>query len=128
MQKTTINTIDAPQAIGAYSQATRLGELVFVSGQIPLDPASGQMIDGPIEAQIEQVIANLRAVCVAGGATLDSILKLTVFLADMNDFAAVNEVMSCHFQEPYPARAAVEVAALPKGARVEMDAIATVTK
>jgi len=126
MSKEVIHTDQAPRAIGTYSQAVNHHGLIFVSGQIPLIPASMKMVSGGVEAQIQQVFSNLAAVCTAAGGTLDSIIKLTVYLADMADFAQVNEIMGQHFSAPYPARAAVGVAALPKGARVEMDAIVAV--
>lgn len=118
-----IHTDQAPAAIGTYSQAVRHGDLVFLSGQIPLDPASMQLVVGDFDDQARRVFHNLAAVCEAAGGSLDRILKLTVYLADMNDFPRVNAVMGEFFTEPYPARAAVGVAALPKGARVEVDAI-----
>jgi len=123
MSRKIIHTDQAPKAIGTYSQAVRQGDLVFLSGQIPLDPESMEMVDGGIEAQIRQVFDNLSAVCAAAGGTLDDILKLTIYLADMGDFPQVNTIMGQYFTEPYPARAAIGVAALPKGALVEMDAI-----
>lgn len=123
MSKQIIATPNAPAAIGTYSQATRHGEVVYLSGQIPLDPASMELVEGDIEVQIHRVFKNLQAVCVAAGGSLDQIVKLTVFLTDMGNFPHVNSVMAQYFSEPYPARAAVGVAALPKGAQVEMDAI-----
>jgi reactive intermediate/imine deaminase len=123
MEKQIIKTSNAPAAIGTYSQATRYGETVYLSGQIALDPQRMELVDGGIEAQIHQVFKNLTAVCAAAGGNLGQILKLTVFLADMADFPSVNAIMAEYFTEPYPARAAVGVAALPKGALVEMDAI-----
>jgi reactive intermediate/imine deaminase len=123
MSKTIISTSEAPAAIGTYSQATRHGDTVYLSGQIPLLPQSMTLIEGGIEAQIHQVFRNLRAVCIASGASLDNILKLTVYLADMTHFPQVNAVMAEYFSQPYPARAAVGVAALPRGAMVEIDAI-----
>ena len=121
--KTVFNTKDAPQAIGAYSQAARAGDLVFISGQIPLDPQSGALVGGGAEEQIDRAFKNLAAVCEAAGGTLDDIVKLTVFLTDLGDFAAVNAMMEKMFSRPFPARAAVEVAGLPKNARVEVEAI-----
>ncbi len=121
--KTVIHTDAAPAAIGTYSQAVRHGDLVFLSGQIPLDPATMEVVEGDIEAQIRRVFDNLAAVCQAAGATLDNVLKLNVFLTDMGDFPVVNAVMGEYFNEPYPARAAVGVAALPKGVAVEMEAV-----
>ena len=126
MSKTIIHTSDAPQAIGTYSQAVRHNDLVYLSGQIPLVPESMEVVSGDIEAQIRQVFSNLSAVCTAAGGSLDSILKLTIYLTDMNDFPVVNKVMGEFCNAPYPARAAVGVAALPKGVSVEMDAILAV--
>ncbi len=126
MSKTVIHTDKAPQAIGTYSQAVNHNGLVFVSGQIPLLPDSMEMVTGGIEAEIRQVFENLSAVCEAAGGSLDDIVKLTVYLTDMGNFPQVNEVMGQYCKAPYPARAAVGVAALPKGANVEMDAILTV--
>ena len=123
MSKNIINTNKAPQAIGTYSQAVRHQGLVFISGQIPLDPESMEIVPGGIEAQITRVFDNLSAVCTAAGGSLDDIVKLTIFLTDMGDFPQVNTIMGQYFSEPYPARAAVEVSALPKGVSVEMDAI-----
>ena len=123
MTPKTIQTDAAPQAIGTYSQAVRHGGLVFLSGQIPLDPASMEVVPGGIENQIRRVFENLAAVCAASGGSLDDIVKLTVFLTDMGDFPHVNTIMGQYFTAPYPARAAVQVAALPKGVNVEMDAI-----
>jgi reactive intermediate/imine deaminase len=123
MSKEIISTDKAPQAIGTYSQAVRHGGLVFLSGQIPLDPASMEVVPGGIENQIRRVFDNLAAVCAAAGGSLDDIVKLTVFLTDMGDFPQVNAIMGQYFTTPYPARAAVQVAALPKGVSVEMDAI-----
>ena len=126
MSKKIIHTDHAPQAIGTYSQAVNHNGLVFVSGQIPLDPASMEMVPGGIDAQITQVFDNLSAVCDAAGGSLNDILKLTVFLTDMGDFPQVNAIMEQYFESPFPARAAVGVAALPKDAKVEMDAILAV--
>jgi reactive intermediate/imine deaminase len=123
MSKQIISTSKAPAAIGTYSQATRHGDTIYLSGQIPLDPNSMVIVNGGIEAQIHQVFMNLRAVCEAAGGTLNDILKLNVFLVDMANFPAVNTIMAEYFTEPYPARAAVGVAALPRDALVEMDAI-----
>lgn len=129
MSKFIIQTNDAPQAIGTYSQAVRVvdGETVYLSGQIGLDPSSMEMVEG-IDAQIEQVITNLSAVAIASGGSLNDIVKLNVYLIDLNNFAKVNEIMGKHFSQPYPARAAVGVAALPRGALVEMDAIMSLDK
>ena len=126
MSKRVIHTDKAPQAIGTYSQAIEYNGLVFVSGQIPLDPGSMEMVAGGIEAQIGQVFENLSALCEAAGGSLADIVKLTVFLTDMENFPQVNAIMDQYFSTPYPARAAVGVAALPKGAEVEMDAILAV--
>ena len=123
--KQAISSPDAPKAIGPYSQAVRAGQLLFVSGQVPLDPATGRIVDGDIAAQTRRVFANLAAVLAAGGRSFADVVRTTVFLADMNDFAAVNEVYGQYFLEPYPARATVQVARLPKDARVEIDLIAS---
>jgi reactive intermediate/imine deaminase len=122
MQRTIIATPDAPRAIGTYSQAVRTGDTVYLSGQIGLDPAAMQLVEG-IEAQIHQVFKNLRAVSQAAGGGLVDVVKLNVFLTDLADFTKVNEIMAQYFSQPYPARAAVGVAALPRGALVEADAI-----
>jgi 2-iminobutanoate/2-iminopropanoate deaminase len=116
----------APKAIGPYSQAVRAGSLVFVSGQIPLDPATGAMVDGDIAAQTHRVFANLRAILEAAGASFDQVVRTTVYLADMNDFAAMNEIYAGYFSSPGPARATIQAARLPKDARVEIDLIASV--
>jgi 2-iminobutanoate/2-iminopropanoate deaminase len=123
--KHAISSADAPKAIGPYSQAVRAGQLLFLSGQVPLDPATGQLVDGDIAAQTRRVFDNLAAVLKAGGRSFSDVVRTTVFLADMNDFAAVNEVYGAYFSEPYPARATVQVARLPKDARVEIDVIAS---
>ena len=123
MSKEIISTDKAPQAIGTYSQAVKHQGLVFISGQIPLDPGSMEVVSGGIEAQIRQVFDNLSAVCAAAGGSLDDIVKLGVFLTDLGDFPQVNSIMGQYFNAPYPARAAVEVSALPKAVNVEMDAI-----
>lgn len=120
-----IHTDQAPQAIGTYSQAVKHGDMVFLSGQIPLIPATMELVTGGIEAQIRQVFENLSAVCAAAGGSLADISKLTVYLTSMEDFPHVNAIMGQYFTTPYPARAAIGVAALPKGADVEMDAILT---
>ena len=121
--KNTIHSDQAPAAIGTYSQAVRHGNLVFLSGQIPLVPTTMTVVEGGIEAQIHQVFKNLRAVCEAAGGSLDDLLKVNVFLTDMGDFPQVNEVMGSYFTEPYPARAAVAVAALPRDVAVEIEAV-----
>ena len=118
-----IHTSRAPQAIGTYSQAVRAGNLVFVSGQIPLDPATGTLVSGDIEAEIRRVFDNLVAIAEAAGGTLANVVKLSIFLTDLGHFAKVNEIMATYFTVPYPARAAIGVAALPRGARVEMECI-----
>lgn len=123
MSKQPLHSDRAPAAIGAYSQAIRHADTVYISGQIPLDPDSMEMVEGDFDAQIHRVIRNLAAVCEAAGADLDHILKLTVYLTDLSHFARVNEVMAEYFGQPYPARAAIGVASLPRGAAVEMDAI-----
>ena len=123
MSKRVVKTDDAPAAIGTYSQAVLSGDFAFLSGQIPLDPATMSIVDGDFEARARQVFDNLRAVARAAGGDLDGIVKLTVYLTDLGDFAAVNRVMEDYFTPPYPARAAVGVAALPKGADVEAEAI-----
>ncbi len=123
MPRTPIHTPLAPQAIGTYSQAIRAGDTVYLSGQIPLDPASGELVTGDMESQVRRVFENLKAVSAAAGADLSHIVKLTVYLTDLAHFALVNRVMAEYFTQPYPARAAVGVAALPKGAAVEMDGI-----
>ena len=123
MSKTQIHTDNAPAAIGPYSQAIRHHDTVYISGQIPLDPASGEVVSDDIDAQIEQVFANLKAVAEAAGGSLDDALKVTVFLVDLGHFAKVNDTMSRYFSEPFPARAAIEVAGLPKGVQVEADAV-----
>ncbi len=124
MSKQIIHTSLAPQAIGTYSQAVRVsgGDTVYVSGQIGLDPVSMTMADN-IESQIQQVFSNLKAVATASGGSLNDIVKLSIFLTDLDHFALVNQIMATHFSEPYPARAAIGVKSLPKGALVEMDAV-----
>ena len=120
---TIIQTDKAPKAIGTYSQAVRAGDLVFLSGQIPLDPATGALVSGDIDAEIRRVFDNLAAVAEAAGGSLANTVKLNVFLTDLGHFAKVNEIMATYFTGSYPARAAVGVAALPRGARVEMECI-----
>ncbi|MGS2722897.1 RidA family protein [Porticoccus sp. GXU_MW_L64] len=121
-----IHTDNAPAAIGTYSQAVKINNTVYLSGQIPLIPETMEMVEGGFEAQVEQVFKNLAAVCEASGGSLQSIVKLNIFLTDLSNFAAVNEAMGRHIQEPYPARAAIGVKELPKGALVEMDGILVV--
>ncbi|HEX5363972.1 MAG TPA: RidA family protein [Gallionella sp.] len=120
--KTIIQTPDAPAAIGTYSQAVRVDHTVYLSGQIGLDPSSMQMVEG-IEAQIHRVFQNLRAVATAAGGSMDDVVKLNIFLIDLGNFAKVNEIMATYFHQPYPARAAVGVASLPRGALVEADGV-----
>lgn len=123
MNKSIISTPDAPQAIGTYSQAVRAGDTVYLSGQIPLVPTTMQMVEGDIAAQVRQVFDNLSAVAKAAGGSLNDCVKVHVFLTDLVNFPVVNQVMAEYFVEPYPARAAIGVAALPRGADVEVDAI-----
>lgn len=123
MTKTIIQTFDAPQAIGTYSQAVKVNRTVYLSGQIPLVPETMNLVEGDITVQITQVLNNLKAVALAAGGDFSDIVKLNVFLTDLTHFPIVNEIMGRYFDEPYPARAAIGVAALPKGADVEMDAI-----
>lgn len=125
--KHAISSPDAPKAIGPYSQAIRAGQLLFASGQIPTDPATGAIVDGDVAAQTRRVFDNLGAVLKAANLSFADVVKTTVFLADMNDFAAMNEVYGKYFSEPYPARATVQVARLPKDARVEIDLVASFT-
>jgi reactive intermediate/imine deaminase len=126
MAKSIIHTADAPQAIGTYSQAVKVDNTVYISGQIPLDPASMEVVSGGIEAEITRVFDNLKAVATASGGSLADVVKLNIFLTDLGNFPTVNEIMARYFAEPYPARAAIGVAALPKGVGVEMDAVLVV--
>jgi reactive intermediate/imine deaminase len=123
MAKTIIQTDDAPQAIGTYSQAVKVDNTVYISGQIPLDPASMEVVSGGIEAEITRVFDNLQAVANASGSSLADVVKLNIYLTDLGNFPTVNEIMAQYFQQPYPARAAIGVAALPKAVGVEMDAV-----
>ena len=123
MARQPVSTDQAPAAIGPYSQAVRSGGLLFLSGQIPLDPATMQLVEGDIATQARRVFDNLRAVCVAAGAGLDQVVRVGIYVVDLGDFAAVNAVMAEYFDAPYPARSTIEVSGLPKGARVEVDAI-----
>jgi 2-iminobutanoate/2-iminopropanoate deaminase len=123
--KQAVGSSRAPRAIGPYSAALRAGSLLFVSGQIPIDPATGSMIDGDIAAQTTQVLRNVSALLEAGGLSLAHVVRTTVFLADMNDFGAMNEVYRTFFTEPYPARSTVQAARLPRDARIEIDVIAS---
>jgi|TARA_R110000822_G_scaffold187752_14_gene326687 reactive intermediate/imine deaminase len=126
INKAAISTEKAPAAIGTYSQAIKVNNTVYLSGQIPLDPETMSVVDGGIDAEIEQVFKNLTAVCEAAGGELKDIVKLNIFLTDLGNFATVNEIMARYFSEPYPARAAIGVKALPKGVGVEMDGIVVI--
>ena len=123
MSKTVISTAAAPAAIGVYSQAVRVGNTIWVSGQIPLDPHTKELVTGDMEAQVRRCFENMKAIVLAAGATLDDVVKATVFLIDLAHFGVVNKVMAEYFREPYPARAAVGVASLPRGAQVEVECI-----
>lgn len=127
MSRQIIHTDDAPKAIGTYSQAVKVGNTVYLSGQIPLDPASMNLVEGDMSVQIKRVFDNLKAVAQAAGGDLSDVAKLNVFLTDLSHFALVNEIMADYFQQPYPARAAIGVASLPKSAQVEMDAVMELT-
>lgn len=124
MSKKIIQSGNAPRAIGPYSQAVRVGDTLYLSGQIPLDPETMELVRGDIEAQARRVFDNLRAVLQAAGGDLDNVVKLQIYLTDLGEFAAVNGIMEQYFSEPYPARAAIGVRALPKGAQIEMDGVA----
>lgn len=128
MEKQIIQTDLAPKAIGTYSQAVKVGDTVYLSGQIPLDPAAMTLVEGGMDVQIRRVFDNLKAVAEAAGGSLRDVVKLNVFLTDLAHFPLVNEIMAEYFAEPYPARAAIGVASLPRGAGVEMDAIMVVAK
>ena len=123
MPRTPIHTDVAPAAIGPYSQATRAGNLVFFSGQIPLDPATGALVEGDIEAQARRAFENLKAVCAAAGGRMEDIVRVGLYLTDLSQFGAVNAVMAEYFAQPYPARSTLEVSALPRGAVFEVDAV-----
>lgn len=123
MARQIISTAAAPKAIGTYSQAVRVGNTVYVSGQVALDPATGELVAGDMEAQIRRVFDNLKAIAEAAGADLNAAVRVTVYLTDLKHFALVNQIMAQYLREPYPARAAVGVASLPRGAQVEMDCI-----
>tara|TARA_B100001142_G_scaffold59062_1_gene57935 strand:- start:4237 stop:4707 length:471 start_codon:yes stop_codon:yes gene_type:complete len=123
MSKEIISTENAPQAIGPYSQAVKAGGLMFISGQIPLNPETGDLISGSIEDEANQVLQNIKSICEAAGHGMEDIVKITIFLTDLGNFATVNEVMKKHFSEPYPARATVEISGLPLGVNVEIEAI-----
>lgn len=124
MNKQAILSLDAPAPIGPYSQAMRVGDWIFISGQIPIDPSTGELVSGGIAAQTRQVLQNLQAVLTAVGLSLDSVVKTTIYLTDLTMFSEMNEVYATYFRPPYPARATVQVSALPKGAQVEIEAIA----
>ena len=126
--KDAIATHDAPAAIGPYSQAVRAGDLLFLSGQIPLDPATGQIVTGDVVAQTDRAMHNLRAILEAAGCALADVVRTTIYLVDLAQFAAVNEAYGRFFEPPYPARTTVQVAALPRGAQVEIDAVALVRR
>jgi 2-iminobutanoate/2-iminopropanoate deaminase len=121
-----VSTPSAPKAIGPYSQGVRAGSLLFVSGQVPIDPATGSLVNGDIAAQTRRVFQNIGEILKAGGASFDHVVRTTVFLADMNDFAAMNDVYGTFFSSPFPARATVQVSRLPKDARIEIDVIASI--
>lgn len=123
MTRTIIHTDRAPAAIGPYSQAVRAGNTVYLSGQIPLDPATGEVVEGDISVQARRAFDNLRAVCLAADGSLDQVVRLGLYLTDLGDFAAVNAVMAEYFQAPYPARSTIEVSGLPRGAGFEVDAV-----
>lgn len=123
MPRNAIATEHAPAAIGPYSQAVRAGGTVYLSGQIPLDPASGELVQADIATEARRVFDNIKAVCEAAGGSLDEVARIGIYLTDLSDFAAVNAVMADYFQAPYPARSTIQVAGLPKGARVEVDAV-----
>ena len=125
--KQSISSPEAPKAIGPYSPAVRVGQLLFVSGQVPIDPATGNLVDGDITVQTRRVLDNIGALLTAAGLAFADVARTTIFLADMNDFTAVNEVYATYFSQPFPARATVQVARLPKDARVEIDVIASYT-
>ena len=126
MPKEIISTTNAPQAIGPYSQAVKTKNLMFISGQIPMDPMTGNLVEGSIEDEANQVLKNLKSICEAAGYSLDDAVKITIFLTDLGNFAVVNDVMKEHFSEPYPARATVEVSGLPLGVNVEIEAIISI--
>ena len=127
MPRTIISTPDAPAAVGTYSQAVKVGSTVYVSGQIPLDPATGKLVEGDITVQSEQVLRNLSAILEAAGSSLDRVVRATVYLADMRDFTAMNDVYGTYFSSPAPARSTIQAARLPKDARVEVDVIAEIS-
>ncbi len=128
MSRTPIHSDSAPQAIGPYSQGVRAGDTLYLSGQIPLDPATGEIVAGDIAAQATRVFENLKAVLAAGGATFDDVVRVGIYMTDLGNFGAVNEVMKKYFREPYPARSTIGVASLPKGVAVEVDVIAVTAR
>lgn len=128
MPRQAIHSDSAPQAIGPYSQAVRAGNTLYLSGQIPLDPATGALVTGDIAAQATRVFENLTAVLAAGGATFDDVVRVAIYMTDLGHFGAVNEVMARYFREPYPARSTIGVAALPKGVAIEVDVIAVAAR
>lgn len=123
MSRTIIHTADAPKAVGTYSQAVKCGNTVYVSGQLPLDPATGEMVTESVEAQIRRTFDNLQAIVKAAGGDFSQVAKLNVFLIDLGHFARLNQIMAEYFTEPYPARAALGIASLPRGAQIEMDCV-----
>ena len=128
MTRQIIHTSRAPQAIGTYSQAVRVGNTIYLSGQIPTDPATGDLVTGDIRLQAQRAFTNLREIAHAAGATLDAAVRVTIYLTDLGHFAAINETMAQYFHEPYPARVTIGVAALPRGAQVEIDCILDVSR
>ncbi|HEX4972023.1 MAG TPA: RidA family protein [Steroidobacteraceae bacterium] len=123
MPRSIIATANAPKAIGTYSQAVKVGSTVYASGQIPLDPATGELVQGPMDVQVKRVFENLKAIVAAAGGSFAQVVKVTVYILDFADFPVLNKIMAEYFSEPYPARVTVAVAALPKGARVEIDCV-----
>ena len=128
MTRQIIHTTQAPQAIGTYSQAVRVGDTIYVSGQIPTDPATGELVTGEIQLQAQRAFGNLRAIALAAGTTLDTAVRVTIYLTDLKHFAAINETMAQYFHEPYPARVTIGVASLPRGAEIEVDCILDVSR
>lgn len=126
MKKEVLTTNKAPEAIGPYSQAIKVGDFIYTSGQIPIDPATGQIVQGGIEAQTKQVLENLNAILTNAGSSFKNVIKSTVFVKDMNDFTAINNIYGQYFKEPYPARSLVEVARLPKDVLIEIEVVALV--
>ena len=128
MTRQIIHTTQAPQAIGTYSQAVRVGDTVYLSGQIPTDPATGELVTGEVRLQAQRAFGNLRAIALAAGTTLDAAVRVTIYLTDLRHFAVINETMAQYFHEPYPARVTIGVAALPRGAQIEVDCILDVSR